>query len=107
MIKAAAIFTDNMVLQRDKNIEIFGYTDEKEISASINEINVSAEVKGNRWNAVFPPMQAGGPYTLTIKGSLQTIVYNNVMIGEVWLAPEDPIQYGIRAAKRASRQRNP
>lgn len=56
MIKAAAIFTDNMVLQRDKNIEIFGYTDEKEISASINEINVSAEVKGNRWNAVFPPM---------------------------------------------------
>ena len=86
MIKAAAIFTDNMVLQRDKNIEIFGYTDEEEISASINEINVSAEVKGNRWNAVFPPMQAGGPYTLTIKGSLQTIVYNNVMIGEVWLA---------------------
>ena len=48
MIKAAAIFTDNMVLQRDKNIEIFGYTDEEEISASINEINVSAEVKENR-----------------------------------------------------------
>ena len=95
-----------MVLQRDKNIEIFGYTDEKEISASINEINVSAEVKGNRWNAVFPPMQAGGPYTLTIKGSLQTIVYNNVMIGR-GLACRRTIQYGIRAAKRASRQRNP
>lgn len=86
MLKTAAIFTDNMVLQRDKNIEIFGNTNEDLINVSINGIVATAEINRNTWKATLPPMKAGGPYTMEIKGRHQAIVYNNIMIGEVWLA---------------------
>lgn len=84
----APIFTDHMVLQRNKNINIWGcaYGGTK-ITAELNGHTVSADTSGNRWHAVFPPMEAGGPYELKVRDDKGgELIFSDVMIGEVWLA---------------------
>ena len=84
----AAVFTDHMVLQRNKNINIWG--------SAYNGIEITAELCGNsakttaedgKWSLVLPPVEAGGPYELKVSDSSGAeIVFHDVMIGEVWLA---------------------
>ena len=98
MFKAAAIFSDNMVLQREKNISVWGEADDGAIvSAQINGAKANCVCKDGKWSLTLPPMQAGGPYELHIECSeaikesenvvsvKQTHTFRNVMIGEVWL----------------------
>src|SRR5699024_4344470 len=44
------------------------------------------QIRDGRWQIDLPPMEAGGPYSLTITDGTDSIVFDNVMIGEVWLA---------------------
>lgn len=91
MIRLAAIFKDNMVIQREKNIRIFGYCNpEDSIEVRLDEIRVHAEkkIEGDQayFEAVLPPMKAGGPYLLTVYSEYEECLIHNVMVGEVWLA---------------------
>ncbi len=86
MLKTAAVFSNNMVLQREKNINIFGKTDNKNIRVSMNNISVETEINNGEWNAILPPMLAGGPFVLQIEGDNEKISFENVMVGEVWFA---------------------
>jgi sialate O-acetylesterase len=87
MLKVANIFTDNMVLQRDKNIAVWGLDDKgRKVTVSINGITVCA-VSGDdgKWLCVLPPMSAGGEYEMTVSDDYNSFTYKGVMIGEVWL----------------------
>ncbi|MBR4622698.1 MAG: sialate O-acetylesterase [Ruminococcus sp.] len=87
MFKAAAVFSDNMVLQRGKNVKLWGECDcDGTVRASISGSSAECSVKDGKWCVTLPPMQAGGPYELVLEldGSEQRRFYN-VMIGEVWL----------------------
>lgn len=88
MFKVASVFSSNMVLQRNKNISVWGEgKDGAEIVAEINGATASAVVQNGRWKILLPPMQAGGPYEMTVTctecGAQKKFV--NVMVGEVWL----------------------
>ena len=93
MLKTAAVFSDNMVLQRGKNVTIWGEGgDGALITAEINGKSASCRVKDGRWSLMLPPMSAGGPFELKISASAadnaaaaETRIFRNVMIGEVWL----------------------
>ena len=85
-INLPILFSDNMVLQRDKNIPVWGTAEPGgnvfvEIAGQKKSTEVSEDGK---WQINFPPMPAGGPYELTILGQ-DTIICKNVMVGEVWL----------------------
>ena len=84
----AAVFTDHMVLQRNKNINIWGcaYT-ATDVTVELCGKSVTARAESGKWKAVLPPMEAGGPYELKVTdNSGGEIVLHDVMIGEVWLA---------------------
>lgn len=84
----AAVFTDHMVLQRNKKINIWGsaYND-IEVTAEIGGKSASVKTVENKWMLSIPPMEAGGPYELTVRDNKGgEIVLHDVMIGEVWLA---------------------
>lgn len=87
-IKLPALFTDNMVLQQKFNDPVWGWASPgEEISVKGSWNNAVVKTKANtdgRWMVKIKTPKAGGPFTLTIKGS-QTIVLHNVMIGEVWV----------------------
>jgi sialate O-acetylesterase len=82
------IFSDNMVLQRNAEVTIWGWANPQEevvITPSWN--NETYKIKANnqaKWEIVIPTPKEGGPYTIAIKG-YNEIVLKNILIGEVWI----------------------
>ena len=86
MLQAAPIFTDHMVLQRDKPVRIFGKgEDGTTVTASLGSYSARAEVRDGTWQLTLPPMPAGGPFTLQLQDGRTECTFRDVMLGEVWL----------------------
>jgi sialate O-acetylesterase len=85
-VKLPRIFSDNMVLQRDQNIAVWGWASPKEkIVVTLNKQTVSAVTgKDGKWKVVLKPETAGGPLDLSIKGK-NTVTLRNILIGDVWV----------------------
>jgi sialate O-acetylesterase len=91
MLTVAAVFSSHMVLQREKRIAVWGQGDGAEIQVSLrggelSPVVVSEQIRGGAWFTELPPQEAGGPYELEVTDGTETIVFSDVMIGEVWLA---------------------
>ena len=85
-VRLPRLLNDNMVLQREMPITIWGWAKPNEkVTASIGKASVSAITDANgQWSVKLPKMKAGGPYQLTVAG-VNTLTLTNVLIGEVWL----------------------
>jgi sialate O-acetylesterase len=84
-VKLPGLFSDNMVLQRDKPIAIWGWADDGEkVTVKFAHNEASTEARGGKWKMFLPKAKAGGPHTLTVSGN-NTLVRTNVLIGEVWI----------------------
>lgn len=83
-----AVFSDNMVLQRRRNAVIWGEEESgTRVTVRFAGQEISTVSNGNgRWELCLNPMEAGGPYTMTVSTEKETITYQNVLVGEVWLA---------------------
>lgn len=81
-------FSDNMVLQRNSSIKIWGWANPKEeIRITPSWDNQDYKTIANNeanWEVVIPTPKEGGPYSITFKGYNQ-ITLKNILIGEVWL----------------------
>jgi len=80
------IFGDNMVLQRNKPIPVWGWADANEkitIRFDHQIKSVSADRNGN-WKITLDKELAGGPYKLVVKGK-NTVTFSNILVGEVWI----------------------
>lgn len=85
--KVAAVFSNHMVLQRDKNIKVFGQgEDGAKVTVQFMGASYSTEVKQEAWIVVIPPQTAGNGYEMTVNCNNQKKTFNNIAIGEVWLA---------------------
>jgi len=85
--KLASFFSDNMVLQQNEQVSIWGEDKPNKQIKITGSWGKKASVKTDRngnWKIKLRTPIAGGPYTLKIKGS-DTIIIKNVLIGEVWL----------------------
>ena len=83
-----AIYSDNMVIQRDKPFVVKGTANAgDEITVKLGKQTVETYTnEWGEWEAIFDPMQADGKsYTLTIECKKKKITYKNIVIGEVWL----------------------
>jgi len=85
-IKLPAILSDNMVLQRNTELRIWGWADKGEkINVIFNDIKRTAKAgKDGKWMVIFPAMKEGGPYSMSVKGK-NVIELNNIMVGDVWV----------------------
>lgn len=79
-----------MVLQRDKNVAVFGTGTAGEsvrVSLPAQNRTVSGCVGGDgTWCVYLPPLTAGTGMTLKVAGAENQLVYTDVAVGEVWLA---------------------
>ncbi|HQF47413.1 MAG TPA: sialate O-acetylesterase [Flavobacterium alvei] len=82
------VISDNMVLQRNSDVKIWGWANPQEevvIAPSWN--NQTYKIKASnqaKWEITIPTPKEGGPYTISIKG-YNEIVLKNILIGEVWV----------------------
>ncbi|WP_051291301.1 sialate O-acetylesterase [Pedobacter glucosidilyticus] len=88
-IKVASIFDDNMVLQQGIQIPVWGMGPAKEeisISFANKNLKTIADEKG-KWMLKLPKMQINRiPQELIILSKNDTIIFKNILVGEVWLA---------------------
>lgn len=83
------VFSDNMVLQQNSEVAVWGWADAGETVRVVGSWNLKDTIKVKadnhaRWKTTLRTMAAGGPYTLQILGS-QPVELKNVMLGEVWI----------------------
>ncbi len=85
-IQTPALFGDNMVLQCQLPVPIWGTAAPGgRVSVSLAGRDATAVVsQDGRWTVTLEPLPPGGPHTLTIAGK-DAITFSNVMLGEVWL----------------------
>ena len=88
-IKLPALIADNMVLQQNSTVKLWGWANAGEkitVTASWNNKPVAVTAGGDgKWILSIKTTAAGGPYTLRFAAS-NTIEVSNVLLGEVWLA---------------------
>ena len=86
-IKMPVIFQSDMVLQRDKEVNIWGFASVGEkIEITLNDENYSALTgKDGKWITRLSPHKAGGPYDITVKGKSNTVILKNILFGDVWI----------------------
>ena len=112
-LQIPAIFSDHMVLQRDKQIPVYGKADSgDEIKVSLAGMTQSAttDVQGN-WKVLLPALKAGGPYILRITSKDKTHEFNDVLIGDVWLASGQSnmafeLKHSVNAAQEIRQSEN-
>lgn len=86
-VKLPALVSDNMVLQRNEKINLWGWGDvDEKITIEFQKKQVVTKAgQDGKWKVVLEPMPAGGPYEMVIRGK-NTITLYNILVGDVWLA---------------------
>lgn len=88
-VKLPSLISNNMVLQQKSRVALWGWAEAGEkvaVTTSWNNKTIQVIAHENaRWLIYVTTTKAGGPYTITFKGS-NTIKVTNVLLGEVWLA---------------------
>lgn len=83
-----AIFTDNMVLQQQQKVLVWGDSDREEVTilASWSETPQRVMVEKGHWQAeITTPEGSCTPQRLTVSDADSKLTLENVLIGEVWI----------------------
>lgn len=83
------ILSDNMVLQRNDRVLLWGWANTgEEISVVTGWDNKTYTVKTAitaKWQVTVPTPEAGGPFTIKFIGDENEVTLDNILIGEVWV----------------------
>ena len=85
-VRPAALFADNMIIQRETQAPVWGRADAGEkvtVTGSWGESAKATTADDGKWMVKLKTPEAGGPHTITIKGD-NTVEIKNVLAGEVW-----------------------
>lgn len=87
-LKMASVFTDNMVLQQQSQVPVWGWDKSGgsvSVTTSWNNKHYKAQANADgKWMVKVATPVYGGPYSVTVSDG-KTIKLSNVLIGEVWL----------------------
>lgn len=84
-IKLPAIIRDSMILQRDADVNLWGWASSGEkitVTFHNKKIVTKADTSG-KWKIILPPEKAGGPYSIEFAGK-NKITLNNILFGDIW-----------------------
>ncbi len=97
---------DNMVLQRNQPVRLWGWADRGEriaITFDGQKLKTKADKNGD-WQVTLASMKAGGPYEMTVTGSNE-IVLRNILVGDVWVCSgQSNMEFVVRSAQNAEEE---
>ena len=89
-LKLPSIFNDNMILQQDSNISIWGWSKSRSsisITVSWNEKTLITNSDDNgKWIINIKTPKSGKSHEISLKSGDQKISLSNILMGEVWIA---------------------
>jgi sialate O-acetylesterase len=85
-VRMPLLFSDGMVLQRNKEIPVWGWAEANEkVEVRFNKQTKTIQAdKNGKWMIKLSAEKAGGPFELIITGK-NKIVIKDVLVGEVWI----------------------
>ena len=84
-VKVHGLFSKGAVIQRAMPVPVWGTAaDDEKITVKFRGQSISTVARDGKWMIRLEPMDAGGPYTMTIIGS-NKIKVQNIMVGDVWI----------------------
>lgn len=102
------IFSDNMVLQRNTLIPVWGRAKPSE-KVEVKFNNQTKKIKADKtgkWIVKLDSENAGGPYELFVKGN-NTIQIKNVLVGEVWICSgQSNMAFTVSEVSNAEKEMN-
>lgn len=105
-IKLPHIFGDNMVLQREKPITVWGWAKAKEkVTIKFHDqTKTTVADKAGKWSVKLDAEKAGGPYTLIVSGK-NSVTFTNILVGEVWICSgQSNMEWPVRMASNAAQE---
>ena len=87
-LKVDQLFSDNMVLQRDMDVKVFGMADPgAEVCVEFNGRKVAGKADaGGKWLITLKPMEASvGPLEMKVSSQANSFVFKNIAVGDVWV----------------------
>ncbi len=103
IVTLPSVISDNMMLQRDLPIKLWGKADNGEnVSVSFNGQTVKTKAgKDGIWRIQLKAMPYGGPYEMTIKGK-NTITLRNILIGDIWVCSgQSNMEWNVASSNNA------
>ncbi len=100
------LFSDNMVLQRDKPIAIWGWADkgEKIVVHFNRQIRQARADEKGHWLLYLAPEAAGGPFLLEVTGR-NKLSFANVLVGEVWICSgQSNMEFQVHSAMNPDKE---
>jgi len=94
------LFSDHMVLQRRVQAPIWGWAEpgEQIVVSLAHQMALAKADASGRWEVKLGPFNPGGPHELKISGQ-ETVVFKDVMIGDVWLCSgQSNMEWPVRAS---------
>ncbi len=99
----ADVFTDHMVLQRNAKVKVWGEaTSGSQVEVLFDGQSRKAKAVGGKWQVTLNTGEAGGPYTLEIINGFNKVSFQDVFVGDVWLAGgQSNMEFALRRVKYA------
>jgi len=107
-VKLPAVISDNMVLQRDKKLSIWGWAEPgEEVMVGVSWHSMRWAVTAGddgRWEFAMNSPKTGGAYEMTFIGK-NTINVKNIMVGEVWVCSgQSNMQWSVKQSANAEQE---
>lgn len=105
-VRLPNVFTDHMVLQRDKPVKLWGWAapgEHVKVTLAGKSADTSATAAGE-WKVALSALPAGGPHELTVTGK-NTLKVSDILVGEVWLCSgQSNMEFELRGALNAQQE---
>ena len=107
MIKVSGVFADNMVIQRDAPVKVWGWGDKGEtVTVIFNGQNQRTRTNNDGyWELQLKEMSFGGPYEMTVSGKSNEIKIKNILIGDVWVCSgQSNMEFQVKLSANAPKE---
>lgn len=104
----AEVFTDHMVLQRNARVKVWGEAaNGSEVEVLLAGQSRKTKVVSGKWQITLNTGEAGGPYTLEVRNGFNKVRFQDVFVGDVWLAGgQSNMEFTLRRVKDAQAEIN-
>ncbi|WP_421826619.1 sialate O-acetylesterase [Larkinella sp.] len=106
-VRLPKIFGSHMVLQRRKPVPVWGWSDpnEKITIQFNNQTKTTKADKTGKWMVRLDPTEAGGPFALTVAGKKNTVTFDDVLVGEVWICSgQSNMEWVVKSSTNAAQE---
>lgn len=106
-VRLPKVFGSHMVLQRRKPVPVWGWADPNEkVTVTLNNQTKTGKAgKDGKWRLHLDPLEAGGPYQFAVRGKNNAILYDDVLVGDVWVCSgQSNMEWPLGAATNAKEE---